>query len=383
MRLLMLSTLAALAAAIVVPAASAFRFTDEARNVPTGTVGRAYSHALTMVGGCKLVTMRTEGSFPHGLRLVGSPSEETQNSWRIEGTPTAPGAYRFWIIAGSEWPECQDDSTEEEWTIRIDPPAIPPLIVTSNSVAPAVAGAAYTARLTATGGASQRWSVAAGALPAGVALQPDGTLTGTPQAEGTFTFTARVSDGSQSASAQFSLLVRLPLQALVPAPPITEVGVATRIAMAATGGVGPYRWELVGGALPAGLVLDAPTGGLIGTPLVPGRYPLELQVSGSAGQTARIGFTLRVNRRLQVVRWPLTAMKRGRFAVRRMFATGGVGPRQWKVVRGRFPVGIRMNIRNGKLLGTPRQPGRFVFTVRVIDSNGVVAFRTFALRVRG
>ena len=76
-------------------------------------------------------------------------------------------------------------------------------------------------------------------------------------------------------------------------------------------------------------------------------------------------------------------MKRGRFAVRRMFATGGVGPRQWKVVRGRFPVGIRMNIRNGKLLGTPRQPGRFVFTVRVIDSNGVVAFRTFALRVRG
>lgn len=382
MRLLMLSTLAALAAAIVVPAASAFRFTDEARNVPTGTVGNAYSHQLSIAGGCKLVTMRTEGSFPPGLRLVGSPSDQTQDSWRIEGTPTAPGAYRFWIIAGSEWPECKDDSTEEEWTIRIDPATAPPLTVTPAPLAPAVAGAAYSARLTATGGTSQRWSVAAGALPAGLALQPDGSLAGTPQAEGTFTFTARVSDGSQSASAQYSLVVRLPLQALMPTAPITEVGVATRIPMAAAGGVGPYRWELVGGSLPTGLVFDAATGALVGTPSVPGRYALALQVSGSGGQTARAEFLLRVNRRLEVVRWPLTTMRRGRFAVRRMFAVGGVGPRQWKVVQGRFPVGVRMNVRNGKLIGTPRQFGRFAFTVRVTDSNGVVALRTFALRVR-
>jgi hypothetical protein len=64
-----------------------------------------------------------------------------------------------------------------------------------------------------------------------------------------------------------------------------------------------------------------------------------------------------------------------------MFAVGGVGPRRWKVVQGRFPVGVRMNVRNGKLIGTARQFGRFTFTVRVTDSNGVIALRTFTLRV--
>jgi hypothetical protein len=40
-----------------------------------------------------------------------------------------------------------------------------------------------------------------------------------------------------------------------------------------------------------------------------------------------------------------------------------------------------MNVRNGKLIGTARQFGRFTFTVRVTDSNGVLALRTFTLRV--
>ena len=138
------------------------------------------------------------------------------------------------------------------------------------------------------------------------------------------------------------------------------------------GGAAPYRWELVEGTLPSGLVFDTATGALVGTPTEPGAYPLVFAVAGSAGQTVRTPFVLRVNRRLEVVRWPLTTMKRGRQAVRRMFTSGGVGAKRWKVVRGRFPVGVRMNVLTGRLTGRPRQAGRFVFTVRVTDVHGVV-----------
>jgi hypothetical protein len=384
-RLLKLVVVAVVAAGALAPAALAFRFTDEARNVPVGTVGKPYSHALTMSGGCKLVTMRVQGSFPPGLRLAGGPSTETQDSWRIEGMPTTPGSYRFWIIAGSEWPECAGDSTEEEWTIRVDgtaPPPQPPLAVQQASLASGIVGAAYSARLTASGGGAQRWALASGTLPAGVQLQPDGALVGTPGAEGTFTFTVRVSDGTRSATRQLTIVVRRPLVATVPLDRRAEVDVPTRVALVADGGAAPYRWELVEGALPSGVVFDAVTGALVGTPAEPGAYPLVFQVVGSAGQTVRTPFVLRVNRRLEVVRWPLTSMKRGRAAVRRMFTSGGVGAKRWKVVRGRFPVGVRMNALTGRLTGRPRQVGRFVFTVRVTDAHGVAALRTFVLRVR-
>jgi large repetitive protein len=381
-RLLKLLVLAVVAAAVLAPAALAFRFTDEARDVPVGTVGKPYAHRLTMAGGCKLVTMRVSGSFPPGLRIAGGPSTETQDSWRIEGTPTTPGSYRFWIIAGSQWPECSRDSTEEEWTIQVVGAVRPPLAVQQASLASGVVGAAYSARLTASGGGAQRWALASGALPAGVQLRADGTLVGTPGAEGTFVFTARVSDGSRSATRQLTLVVRRPLTAAVPAELRAEVGVPTRVALTADGGAAPYRWELVEGALPPGVVFDAATGAIVGTPAEAGAYPLVFQVVGSAGQTGRTPFVLRVNRRLAVVSMPLTAMTRGRPAVRRMFTSGGVGAKRWKVVRGRFPVGVRMSVVTGRLTGRPRQAGRFAFTVRVTDAHGVAALRTFVLRVR-
>jgi hypothetical protein len=381
-RLLKLFAVAVVAAGALAPAALAFRFTDEARDVPVGTVGTPYGHRLTMAGGCKLVTMRVEGSFPPGLRLAGGPSPETQDSWRIEGTPTTPGSYRFWVIAGSQWPECSGDSTEEEWTIRVDGAVRPPLAVQQASLASGIVGAAYSTRLTASGGGTQRWALASGTLPAGVQLQPDGALVGMPGAEGTFVFTVRVSDGRRSATRQLSIVVRRPLTAFVPVDLRAEVGVPTRTPVTADGGAAPYRWLLVEGVLPPGLVFDAATGAIVGTPVQAGAYPLVFEVSGSAGQTVRTPFVLRVNRRLAVVSMPLTAIERGRTAVRRMFTSGGVGAKRWKVVRGRFPVGVRMDVFTGRLTGRPRQAGRFVFTVRVTDAHGVTAFRTFALRVR-
>lgn len=55
--------------------------------------------------------------------------------------------------------------------------------------------------------------------------------------------------------------------------------------LGASGGVAPYYWSLVGGALPEGIMLDA-TGQLSGTPLLAGNYLIHVQVMDQSGVTA-------------------------------------------------------------------------------------------------
>ncbi len=67
----------------------------------------------------------------------------------------------------------------------------------------------YSAEFTATGGTQPySWSVTSGSLPAGLALNTDGDLSGTPTAVGSSTFTVKVEDAANhSASASFSVVI--------------------------------------------------------------------------------------------------------------------------------------------------------------------------------
>ena len=59
--------------------------------------------------------------------------------------------------------------------------------------------------------------------------------------------------------------------------PFATIGVAYSAALAAVGGVPPYRWEIASGALPAGLTLNA-DGTIAGTPTATGYYTIEFRV---------------------------------------------------------------------------------------------------------
>jgi hypothetical protein len=79
--------------------------------------------------------------------------------------------------------------------------AVPPgggPTITSAKLDDATGGKPYTAKLAATGGTGKlTWSLAPGsALPAGLQLAADGTISGTPTAQGTFTFKVTVTDES-------------------------------------------------------------------------------------------------------------------------------------------------------------------------------------------
>ena len=101
------------------------------------------------------------------------------------------------------------------------------------------------------------WSVESGALPPGLALSPQGQLTGTPTTEGSWGFVIRAQNGSTIDSKTYALAVRQPLSVKSPfgpaRPPTSEVGIRVGKTFTATGGQGPYIWALASGSLPAGL----------------------------------------------------------------------------------------------------------------------------------
>jgi hypothetical protein len=79
--------------------------------------------------------------------------------------------------------------------IRIN--GVTPLTVPAQTLPDGTVGVAYHARLHADGGKSElTWTVGGGQLPAGLSLDAQGVISGTPTAAGTSTFTAHVVDGS-------------------------------------------------------------------------------------------------------------------------------------------------------------------------------------------
>lgn len=86
------------------------------------------------------------------------------------------------------------------------------LKVTTTSLPAASTGTSYLAALGATGGVKPySWTISSGALPSGLSLSPTGTISGTPTATGSYSFTVQVTDSTtavpETATASLSITV--------------------------------------------------------------------------------------------------------------------------------------------------------------------------------
>ena len=173
------------------------------------------------------------------------------------------------------------------------PPPPPPVVVDSSAPLAGVLTNPYGFYFNASGGSPPfSWTVTAGALPGGLTLAPDGTLSGTPTVVGTFSFTVKATDSAQPAgtgSDPFSIKVDTPAPLVIEPGQMPPAGVhdtpyASGFAFTATGGYLPLRWTVTAGALPPGLTLD-PNGTLSGTPTTASPTPFAFTVTVTDSRT--------------------------------------------------------------------------------------------------
>jgi hypothetical protein len=219
-----------------------------------------------------------------------------------------------------------------------------------------------------------------GALPPGISLSSDGRLTGVPMTAGNWAFWVELSD-QDPPSASWCIPKKSQREFLihVGAPPAT-VGSLYALTLGAVGD-GQHSWSIVAGVLPSGLTLDA-AGVIVGTPENAGSFPLVLSARDSSGATSAFDFTLTVYPQLSVATTRLARAWLGRLFFLRVRTTGAVGAVNFRVVSGRFPIGVRLNVNTGVIRGRPRTAGAFSFALQVRDSLGRTASRKFALTVR-
>lgn len=176
-----------------------------------------------------------------------------------------------------------------------------PVAVASTTLANGLAGRHYAATLSATGGALPYVWSAVGGLPAGFILARDGRLEGTTSAAGTYTVQVQVVDAAGQVSQQnVQLTIDAPTIVVTPASfAVARVGEAYGQGLSASGGNAPHRFDIVTGALPAGITLS--TGGFItGTPTAAGAYPVTVRVTDAQGFEKQQAYTLVVDDQVPV-----------------------------------------------------------------------------------
>jgi hypothetical protein len=109
-----------------------------------------------------------------------------------------------------------------------------PLTITTTSLPGGMAGVAYSAMLTASGGTTPyTWSLSSGSLPGGLTLNATtGSISGTPTAAGTSTFTVQVTDAAAAtASKSLSIVITAATQTWKITGSVTNIGSGATVAL--------------------------------------------------------------------------------------------------------------------------------------------------------
>ncbi|WP_116450011.1 putative Ig domain-containing protein [Blastococcus litoris] len=252
----------------VLPPAGSLRVTG---TPPPATLGQPYRFAFDTTGSDPAPTFHLEsGALPDGLTL--SPDGV------ISGTPTTIGEGSEVAVRASNG---SGVDAGLQFTIPVDGV---PITLTGTPLSPVAVGTEYDFSYTVAGAPHPTTSVTAGSLPDGLALSPDGRLTGFARTPGSYTFTVTATAGGVVADvATTSTIVVTAPVTLTGTPGQATVGRAYSFAFTAAGSPAPTVHST--GQLPDGLTLS-PAGVLSGTPTRGGEFSFTVVAGNGLEQAA-------------------------------------------------------------------------------------------------
>ncbi|WP_162130120.1 putative Ig domain-containing protein [Phyllobacterium sp. YR531] len=344
-----------------------------ATTLSNGTVATAYTATLNAAsGGTAPYTYAvTAGALPAGLTLAsdgtisGTPTTQVNANFAVTVTDNSPGPGPYTAVRG--------------YSLIIDAPtlSLPATTLSNGTVA-----TAYTATLNpATGGtAPYTYAVTGGALPAGLVLASDGTISGTPTTQVNANFIVTATDnsptpGPYTASRAYTLIIDAPTITL-PATVLANGTVTTAYTATlngATGGTGPYTYAVTAGALPAGLAL-ASDGTISGTPTTQVNANFTVTATDNSPTpgpyTASRAYALVIDAPTLVL--PATVFASGTvgtaYSASLNPASGGTAPYSYAITAGALPAGLTLSAA-GAVTGTPTAVESTNFTVTATDAS--------------
>ncbi len=359
-------------------------------SVATAAEGEFYEADIVAKGGAleKYRWAISDGALPNGVFLSPTNVEAEGENIRtqIRGTVTSNGQASFTVRLTDQK---TNKTLDQEFVIVItDAPA--PLAITTESLPDGGTDVAYSATLEASSGtAPYVWALAGGALPPGLSVTGD-TLTGTPVAADSYSFTLEVTDEvGAKAMRNFTVTIQdnsLPLRLVTTDLDDGERNLPYTQEITAENGAGGYTWLITDA--PPGLTISAEGNPAIlsGTPTMVGSYVVTIEVMDAAEARQQKTYFIDISREPPPLRIVTLELPDGEQNTPYSANIEGVNGSEtgyvWSATG--LPPGLALTP-NGPLgttlSGSPTASGAFAFTVQLADDRGVTHSVDYSINI--